>query len=92
MGYAGERMRLVLNRADSRVGITHDDVVSIIGRKPDVLIPSDRDIPRSVNQGTPIVLAKARSDAAKAFRSLAAMYEVRDGSKNGGGRRWGRKR
>jgi len=92
MGYDGERMRLVLNRADSRVGITHDDVVSIIGRKPDVLVPSDRDIPRSVNQGTPIVVAKARSEAAKAFRSLAALYEVRDGSKNGHRRRWGRKR
>jgi len=92
MGYDGERMRLVLNRADSRVGITHDDVVSIIGRKPDVLIPSDRDIPRSVNQGTPIVVAKSRSDAAKAFRSLAAMYALRDGAKNGHRRRWGRKR
>ncbi|MGH3013362.1 MAG: AAA family ATPase [Gaiellaceae bacterium] len=92
MGYDGERMRLVLNRADSRVGITHDDVEAIIGRKPDVFVPSDRDIPRSVNQGTPIVVAKSRSDAAKAFRSLAAMYEVRDGSKNGHRRRWGRKR
>jgi pilus assembly protein CpaE len=92
MGYDGERMRLVLNRADSRVGITHADVLSIIGRKPDVLVPSDRDIPRSVNQGTPIVMAKSRSDAAKAFRSLAALYEVRDGSKNGHRRRWGRKR
>jgi pilus assembly protein CpaE len=92
MGYEGERMRLVLNRADSRVGITHDDVVSIIGRKPDVFVPSDRDIPRSVNQGTPIVLAKSRSDAAKAFRSLAAMYDLRDGSKNGHRRSWGRKR
>jgi pilus assembly protein CpaE len=92
MGYDGERMRLVLNRADSRVGITHADVLSIIGRKPDVLVPSDRDIPRSVNQGTPIVMAKSRSDAAKAFRSLAALYEVHDGSKNGHRRRWGRKR
>jgi pilus assembly protein CpaE len=92
MGYEGERTRLVLNRADSRVGITHDDVVSIIGRKPDVFVPSDRDIPRSVNQGTPIVLAKSRSDAAKAFRSLAAMYDLRDGSKNGHRRSWGRKR
>ena len=92
MGYDAERMRLVLNRADSRVGITHDDVVSIIGRKPDVLVPSDRDIPRSVNQGTPIVVAKARSDAAKAFRSLAALYEVREGSQNGHRRRWRRKR
>ena len=92
MGYDPERTRLVLNRADSRVGITHDDVESIIGRKPDVFVPSDRDIPRSVNQGTPIVVAKSRSDAAKAFRSLAALYEVGDGSKNGHRRRWGRKR
>ncbi|HSE82653.1 MAG TPA: AAA family ATPase [Gaiellaceae bacterium] len=91
MGYEGERMRLVLNRADSRVGITLDDVVSIIGRKPDVLVPSDRDIPRSVNEGTPIVLAKARSGAAKAFRSLAAMYEPADASTNGHRRKRGRK-
>ena len=55
MGYDRDRIRLVLNRADSRVGITHDDVASIIGRKPDVLVPSDRDIPRSVNEGKPIV-------------------------------------
>ena len=91
MGYEGERMRLVLNRADSRVGITLDDVVSIIGRKPDVLVPSDRDIPRSVNEGTPIVLAKSRSGAAKAFRSLAAMYEPADASNNGHRRKRGRK-
>jgi pilus assembly protein CpaE len=92
MGYDPERTRLVLNRADSRVGITHDDVFSIIGRKPDVLVPSDRDIPRSVNQGTPIVLSKSRSDAAKAFRSLAALYEVPDPSLNGRRRGWRRKR
>jgi pilus assembly protein CpaE len=75
MGYPSERIRLVLNRADSRVGITHEDVVAVIGRTPDVLVPSDREIPRSVNEGTPIVAAKARSEAAKAFRRLAALYD-----------------
>jgi pilus assembly protein CpaE len=74
MGYAGEDVTLVLNRADSRVGITHDDVAAIIGRTPDVLVPSDREIPRSVNEGTPIVAARERSDAAKAFRELADRY------------------
>jgi pilus assembly protein CpaE len=77
MGYDRNRTRLVLNRADSRVGISTDDVVAIVGRPPDVLVPSDRDIPRSVNEGTPIVLAKGKSDAAKAFRTLAALYEQR---------------
>jgi pilus assembly protein CpaE len=85
MGYDAERTRLVLNRADSRVGISRDDVVAIVGREPDVMIPSDRDIPRSINEGVPVVLAKGRSDAAKSFRTLAAMYVGRDAevSKNG---------
>ncbi|HEX5469324.1 MAG TPA: P-loop NTPase [Gaiellaceae bacterium] len=74
MGYGPERIRLVLNRADSRVGITQSDVEAIVGRSPDVLIPSDRDIPRAVNEGTPILLSKPRSEAAKAFRALAGLY------------------
>jgi MinD-like ATPase involved in chromosome partitioning or flagellar assembly len=64
----------VLNRADSRVGITPDDVATIVGRGPDVSVPSDREIPRSVNEGTPIVAARQSSNAAKAFRALADRY------------------
>jgi pilus assembly protein CpaE len=74
MGYPVESVSLVLNRADSRVGITHDDVAAIIGRKPDVLIPSDREIPRSVNEGMPIVASRERSEAARAFNQLADRY------------------
>ena len=74
MGYDTERISLVLNRADSRVGITPDDVSTIVGRSPDVSVPSDREIPRSVNEGTPIVAAKQQSGAAKAFRALADRY------------------
>jgi pilus assembly protein CpaE len=85
MGYDRDRTRVVLNRADTRVGITRDDVVAIIGRAPDVFVPSDRDIPRSINEGMPIVVAKDKSEAARAFRSLAAMYDLRsdNGSSNG---------
>jgi pilus assembly protein CpaE len=74
MGYDTERVSLVLNRADSRVGITPDDVSTIVGRSPDVAVPSDREIPRSVNEGTPIVATRVTSGAAKAFRSLADRY------------------
>jgi pilus assembly protein CpaE len=74
MGYDTEKLTLVLNRADSRVGITPDDVSTIIGRVPDVLVPSDREIPRSVNEGIPIVASKQHSGAAKAFRKLADRY------------------
>jgi pilus assembly protein CpaE len=76
MGYDTEKLALVLNRADSRVGITPDDVSTIVGRVPDVLIPSDREIPRSINEGLPIVASKQHSAAAKAFRALADRYAL----------------
>jgi pilus assembly protein CpaE len=83
MGYDPERIRLLLNRADSRVGITKDEVTAIVGRVPDVLVPSDRDIPRMLSEGVPIVSGKARSEAAEAFQSLARLYCAPDSSTNG---------
>jgi pilus assembly protein CpaE len=74
MGYETGRIALVLNRADTRVGITHEDVTAIIGRAPEVFIPSDRRIPISVNDGVPIVMQEERSDAARAFQMLAERY------------------
>ncbi len=73
MDYDRSRVKIVFNRANTNVGIEREDVLAILGRDVDVLIPSHRDIARSVNQGTPIVL-DAASDAARAFRSLAALY------------------
>ena len=76
MGYDRDAIRVVLNRADSHVGISTDDVLAILGRAPDVLVPSQRDIARTITEGTPIVLAQPRSSSAKAFRKLAAMYDT----------------
>ena len=93
MGYDRDRTRVVLNRADTRVGITRDDVNAIIGREPDVYVPSDRDISRSINEGMPIVLAKDRSEAARAFQSLASLYDMRtDNVSSNGHRRFRRKK
>jgi pilus assembly protein CpaE len=74
MGYDTGRICTVLNRADSRVGIGTDDVTAVLGRAPEVLVPSDREITRSVTAGTPIVLSQERSEAARAFRALADVY------------------
>ena len=74
MGYEKEKIRLVLNRAHSRVGISTSDVVAVLGREPDVMVPSDREIPRAVNEGVPITIALPNSDAAQAFKALAAYY------------------
>jgi pilus assembly protein CpaE len=89
MGYDQGRISLLLNRADTRVGIGHDEVVTITGRTPDVLVPSDREIPCSVNEAVPVVLSKSRSEAARAFDSLAQLYLDGDSRASSNGRRGG---
>lgn len=70
MKYDPDRIFLLLNRAHSRVGISQADVEAVLGRTPDVLIPSDREIPRTVNEGIPIVVARPQSEPAEAFGRL----------------------
>ena len=89
MGVPSEKIKILLNRAGTSVGITHADVVNVLGRAPDILVPSSRDIVRSVNKGEPIVLATKRSEAAKAFRALADFYVAKPVTGNGK-RRFGR--
>jgi septum formation inhibitor-activating ATPase MinD len=55
------------------VGIEREDVLAILGRDVDILVPSHRDITRSINQGEPIATQRG-SEAAKAFRALAELY------------------
>jgi pilus assembly protein CpaE len=74
MDYDMERVRLVLNRADSNVGVTQNDAVSILGRPPAALVPSHRDVTKAVNEGVPIVISRKRSAAARAFVALAESY------------------
>jgi pilus assembly protein CpaE len=74
MGHPSESVRLVLNRSGTHVGITEKDAITILGRTPDVFIPSDPKITRSVNEGIPIVLSQPRSDAARALQWLADQF------------------
>jgi pilus assembly protein CpaE len=74
MGYDSGRVTVVLNRSDTRIGISREDVAAIVGREPNILVPSDREIPKSLTDGIPILLAHERSEAAGAFRALADLY------------------
>jgi len=74
MGYDPKDTRLVLNRADTSVGISTEDVTSLLGRQPDVRIPSDRAIPRAITEGRTIVETDPTSGAAQAYTALAKSY------------------
>jgi len=74
MGYSADDITLVLNRADSSVGISMSDVYSLLKKDPDVLIPSDRSIPRALTVGETIYEADPKSGAGRAYESLAQHY------------------
>jgi len=78
MGHDEREVKMVLNRAHSRVGISTSDVVAVLGREPDVYVPSDREIPRAINEGVPIVMSRPDSEAAQAFRHLADLVVAGD--------------
>jgi pilus assembly protein CpaE len=73
MDYDRRRVKILLNRANTNVGIEREDVLAILGRDVETLLPSHRDITRSINQGEPISLQRG-SEAAKCFRDLAQSY------------------
>jgi len=74
MGYSQEHVTLVLNRADTNVGLSSDAVSAVVGRHPDVLVPSHRDVVRAINAGTPVALSSPGSGAGIAFHHLARLY------------------
>jgi len=67
MGYNNGRVRLVLNRSDSKVLLQPDEVERAIGGKIDTHIPSDRCVPRAVNKGVPVVLDVPKCEVSRSI-------------------------
>lgn len=57
LGIDRDRMRVVLNRADSQVGPSLADVERVLRVKIDLTIPSSDLVPRSLNKGVPAYLS-----------------------------------
>ncbi|MCG2807493.1 MAG: AAA family ATPase [Coriobacteriia bacterium] len=71
LGYDDSAVRVVLNRADSKVWLEPQEVERAVGSAIFARIPSDRVVPRSVNKGRPVVLDEPKSDVAKAMVAIA---------------------
>ncbi|HET7326341.1 MAG TPA: P-loop NTPase [Nocardioidaceae bacterium] len=74
------RWRLVLNRADSKVGLSVDEVEKTLKLDITAAIPSSRDVPASVNKGEPIVRAVPKHPVSLAIRQLARQLVTTDGA------------
>src|SRR5919199_6137884 len=71
LSFPKERIRLVLNRANSKVGMKHNEVEAALGMKVAFEVPSDREVPLAVNRGKPVVLADESADVSRALRQMA---------------------
>ena len=71
LSFAPERIRLVLNRANARVGFRATQVSAVLERPVDVELPDDEAAAIGVNRGTPAVLLRRQSLYAKAVVELA---------------------
>ena len=73
LGYGPEKIRLVLNRADSTLGIRVADVEHSIGRKVDHTIVSDgRSVVYALNRGVPFFLSNREAQVSQDIARLAA--------------------
>ncbi len=87
LGYPGDKVQLVLNRADSALGIRVADVEHSIGRKVDHTVVSDgRSVVYALNRGVPFFLsnreAQVSQDILRLARSLTGEPEkARDGAR-----------
>jgi pilus assembly protein CpaE len=71
------RLRVVVNRADSKVGLRLPDVEKLLSVPIDTTIPSSRSVPLSVNKGSPIMLEEPKGPVADAIRRVAAQLTDR---------------
>jgi pilus assembly protein CpaE len=61
----------VVNRADSKVDLTIQDIERLLEIRVDSRIPSSPLVPRSINQGKLLWFDKRRSDVSKGVEAFA---------------------
>ncbi|MCB1014154.1 MAG: P-loop NTPase [Acidimicrobiales bacterium] len=70
------KLRLVLNRANSKVKLEVGEVEKTLQVKADSLIPSDVVVPQAVNKGTPVILSAPKAAVSRALEQLADTFVV----------------
>jgi pilus assembly protein CpaE len=71
LSFPKQRVSIVLNRSNSKVGMKPNEVEGALGMKVRFEVPSDRAVPLAVNRGNPVVLAEEGADVSKAIKGMA---------------------
>jgi pilus assembly protein CpaE len=71
LSFPEQRVRVVLNRANERVGLKQKQVEEALETKIKHEVPFDRAVPLAVNRGAPVTVTDPGSDFARSIRSMA---------------------
>jgi pilus assembly protein CpaE len=74
LNYPRDRWRIVLNRADSKVGLATSEVEKTLRAPISAQIPSSRDVPASINRGVPIALDDPRHPVSLSIKEFAERH------------------
>ena len=66
-----DKVRIVLNRANSKVGFPPEEVAKALGRRATAQLPSDVEVPRSMNTGVPVVTESPKARISKSLTELS---------------------
>jgi pilus assembly protein CpaE len=69
--YPKDRRHLLLNQTGSKVGLKKNEVERALDLKVAFELPSDKDVPSSVNRGVPLALASPRAGIVKSMGEIA---------------------
>jgi pilus assembly protein CpaE len=71
LSFPSDRIRVVLRKTNSKVGMQPGEVEAALERKITFEIPSDAGVPLAVNRGAPLVLSDRRADFSRAIELMA---------------------
>jgi pilus assembly protein CpaE len=74
--YQKEKWRVVLNRADSKVGLALSEVEKTLRTEISAHIPSSRDVPAAINRGVPIMLDDAKHPVSLSIKQFAERHVI----------------
>ncbi len=72
--YPLEKCHVVLNRADTKVGLKKDQVESALGKAIRFGVPSNKAVPTAINRGVPVVMTDPKADVTRAVRELCVAF------------------
>jgi Flp pilus assembly CpaE family ATPase len=71
LSYSRDIRSVVVNRSDSKVGLSLNDVERVVRSEISAHVPSSRNVPISINKGTPIVIGTPNHPVSQAIARFA---------------------